>query len=167
MVTTACVGSTILELPPTFALERKFESHSACSPSPSGGMSGGGFAGSKVRSLKFTGAFVTVGLAGSLNCPGDVHPEMQQTPHQERIRRGTDRRSRRRKMDRSSMEICDPFSECIISTCHLFVAPRCRERYFHGRNIALLQTNDNCSLFASGSPLIAFSCSREREWHGR
>src|ERR1700751_5953883 len=70
MVTKACVPSVCCVSPPTFASERKLESHSACSPVPSGGISAGGLAGSNVRLAKATGSLSTV-AAGAEDCRND------------------------------------------------------------------------------------------------
>src|SRR5262249_20905323 len=64
-VTVALVESIFLMRPLTFASETKFESHSASSPSPRGGMSDGGLAGSNVRWVKTTGCLSMMGLAAA------------------------------------------------------------------------------------------------------
>lgn len=56
----AWVESVWRDSPETDAFEMKLESQTALSPSVSGGISGGGFRGSKVRVAKLTGCLVMV-----------------------------------------------------------------------------------------------------------
>src|SRR5947209_3881446 len=71
MVTVACVASVCRVRPPTLALDRKLESHSAFSPGGRGGIWAGGVAGSNVRFAKATGFLVIVGTGASLSCHRD------------------------------------------------------------------------------------------------
>src|SRR5207302_5550143 len=53
---------------PTLALDKKLESHSACSPAAKGGISAGGLGGSKVRFAKVTGCLSIVAGGVSFAC---------------------------------------------------------------------------------------------------
>ena len=66
-VTRAWVASVFSVRPPMLTSDRKLDSHSASSPGAKGGISGGGLAGSKVRSAKATGCFLD---DGSRRLPG-------------------------------------------------------------------------------------------------
>src|ERR1700737_662979 len=61
----AWVASVWRVCPATVALERKSESHAAFSPCARGGMSDGGFAGSKVRRAKLMGCLLMITAGGS------------------------------------------------------------------------------------------------------
>src|ERR1700674_3005471 len=71
MVTVSCVASVCRDSPPTLALDRKSEVHSASSPGARGGISAGGVVGSTVRLAKATGCLLIAGTGGSLSCRRD------------------------------------------------------------------------------------------------
>src|SRR5712691_13045463 len=71
MVTVAWVASDCRDSPPTLALDRKLDSHSAFSPEARGGISAGGAAGSNVRFAKATGCLLIVGAGVSPSCRSD------------------------------------------------------------------------------------------------
>src|ERR1700675_3251001 len=64
-VRVACVASVWRVCPATVALDKKSETHAAYSPSVRGGISDGGWAGSKVRLVKLTGCLLIVTAGGS------------------------------------------------------------------------------------------------------
>src|SRR5712691_4982445 len=68
MVTVAWVASDCRDSPPTLALDRKLDSHSAFSPRARGGISAGGAAGSNVRFAKAAGCLLIAGTESSLGC---------------------------------------------------------------------------------------------------
>src|ERR1700704_1202629 len=70
-VTGACVAPDCRDSPPTLALDRKLDSHSAFSPKAKGGISAGGAAGSNVRFAKAAGCLLIVGTESSLGCRCD------------------------------------------------------------------------------------------------
>src|SRR5579864_2594352 len=74
MVTIAWVASVRRVLEPTLALEVKFDSHSAFSPSLMGGISDGGAAGSKVLFAKLAGCFSITGSGAAVSPPGEKRP---------------------------------------------------------------------------------------------
>ena len=72
----ACVASVWRVCPATVALDEKSESYAEFSPRFKDGMSGGGFAGSKVRREKLTDCLLTVTADRSL-C-GRLHERVHQ-----------------------------------------------------------------------------------------
>jgi hypothetical protein len=79
-VTVACVASVCRDSPPTLALDRKLESHSACSPGGRGGISAGGEAGSNVRLAKTASCLSMVGPGVSRGCPDWLRRPIQLQP---------------------------------------------------------------------------------------
>src|SRR6202035_3211613 len=79
-VRVACVASICRDFPPTLALDRKSESHSALSPECRGGISAGGAAGSNVRLAKGTGCLLIVGTEASLVCRREGTPRQPSQP---------------------------------------------------------------------------------------
>src|ERR1700693_4838068 len=75
-VRVAWVASVWRVCPATLALDEKSESHAAFSPWFKDGMSGGGFAGSKVRREKLTACLLIVTAGGSLG--GRLHERVHQ-----------------------------------------------------------------------------------------